>query len=200
MFSSWGQQPFFGEYDSNGTLLWSAQYGLGGGVVQGYRILRANWTGYPTTNPNISIQTNSSTSSYDVYVSWNGATEVSSYTLLGVMSPSSSGNSIGNATKTGFETVISVGQSTAQPYAYLQVAALGSNGTMLGSSDYVALNGSSTVSLSSSATPASTAVAAATSSGTISGAGHVLDRYGKVVQSLVAVAAAMILLCSVNGH
>lgn len=155
---SWGQTPCFGEYDSNGTLLWSAQFGVGD--VQSYRVLRSNWTGYPTWSPSISVVSNSSTSSHDVYASWNGATEVSTWEILGSASQDGTYTSLVNSTKEGFETLSSIPQSQTGAYSFLQVRGVAANGTVLAPAAYAALNG--TV-LSSTSTSTSAAGASATS-------------------------------------
>jgi hypothetical protein len=157
---SWGQTPFFGEYDANGTLLWSAQFGVGD--VQSYRVLRSNWTGYPTWSPSISVVSNSSTSSHDVYASWNGATEVSTWEVLGSASQDGTYTSLVNSTKEGFETLWSIPQSQTGGYSFLQVRGVAANGTVLAPAAYAALNGT-VLSSTSTSTGASAAGASATS-------------------------------------
>ncbi|WVQ98406.1 hypothetical protein IAU59_005529 [Kwoniella sp. CBS 9459] len=139
----WGQTPFFSEYDSSGTLLSSAQFGVGN--VQGYRVLSSNWTGYPTTTPSVAVVNNASTSQYDIYVSWNGATEVVQWVLTGSTGPSSASSSsttLNQVQKTTFETLFSINQDVAASYSWIQTRAVSSNGSVLGFSDWVALNGS----------------------------------------------------------
>ncbi|OCF44771.1 hypothetical protein I317_01461 [Kwoniella heveanensis CBS 569] len=139
----WGQTPFFSEYDLSGTLLSSAQFGVGN--VQGYRVLSSNWTGYPTTTPALAVVNNASTSQYDIYVSWNGATEVDQWVLTASSNPSSSSattTTLNQVQKTTFETLISIDQDVAASYSWVQSKAVSSNGSILGFSDWVALNGS----------------------------------------------------------
>ena len=68
----------------------------------------------------------------DVYVSWNGATQVSTYTLLAGTVASALTN-VSSTPRSSFETHISM--SEAQPF--VAVVALASNGTELGRSGVV---------------------------------------------------------------
>ena len=67
-------------------------------------------------------------SGLSVYASWNGATSVSRWRVLGGSS-STSLRSVKTAAKSGFETSIQVPSE-----AYVQVQALSSTGALLGSS------------------------------------------------------------------
>ncbi|KIR56964.1 hypothetical protein I315_00123 [Cryptococcus gattii Ru294] len=189
----WGQVPFFSEYTSNGTLLFSAQFGVGN--VQGYRVLRSNWIGYPRTTPALTVISNSTTNQYDIYTSWNGATEVSSWVLYGAtsLSGSASSSKLNQVNKTTFETYFSLSKDTAASYPWVQARAVSSNGTVLGYSDYVSLNGSGSVAASSaqaSATKASASAATSTTNNAASGADKLRASLGLVV----AVVGAALLL------
>ncbi|OXM76964.1 hypothetical protein C364_05475 [Cryptococcus neoformans Bt63] len=195
----WGQIPFFSEYSSDGTLLSSAQFGVSN--VQGYRALRSNWTGYPRTTPALTVISNSTTDQYDIYTSWNGATEISFWVLYGAtsLSGSASNSKLNQVDKTKFETYFSLSKDTAASYPWVQARAVSSNGTVLGYSDYVSLNGSGSVTASStqaSATEATSAAAtssrgaASTSSATnnpISGAAKLRAGLGFVIAAVSAV-------------
>ncbi|WWC85180.1 uncharacterized protein L201_000037 [Kwoniella dendrophila CBS 6074] len=136
----WGQNPFFSEYTSDGTLLSSTQFGVGN--VQSYRVLRSEWIGYPSkTSPRISLNSNATTSQIDIYTSWNGATEVSSWQLLGSNSTDIEGQTITQTNKTSFETKFSIDLSTLNTYQWIQTKALNSNGSILGYSNFLSLNG-----------------------------------------------------------
>ncbi|AAW45977.1 hypothetical protein CNBJ2300 [Cryptococcus deneoformans B-3501A] len=162
----WGQIPFFSEYSSDGTLLSSAQFGVGS--VQGYRVLRSNWTGYPQTTPALTVISNSTTDQYDIYTSWNGATEISSWVLYGAtsLSGSASSSKLNQVDKTKFETYFSLSKDTAASYPWVQARAVSSNGTVLGYSYYVSLNGSDSVAPSSTQASATEATSAAATSST----------------------------------
>ncbi|KIR35996.1 hypothetical protein I352_00938 [Cryptococcus deuterogattii MMRL2647] len=190
---SWGQVPFFSEYSSNGTLLSSAQFGVGN--VQGYRVLRSNWTGYPRTTPALTVISNTTTNQYDIYTSWNGATEISSWVLYGAtsLSGSASSSKLNQVNKTTFETYVSLSKDTAASYPWVQARAVSSNGTILGYSDYVSLNGSGSVAASStqaSATKTGASAATSTTNNAASGADKLRASLGLVV----AVVGAALLL------
>ncbi|KAJ7122494.1 ASST-domain-containing protein, partial [Mycena crocata] len=68
-----GQLPVFVEYSGDGTPLRVLHYGVD--EAQGYRVFKNSWVGTPVTAPDAAIQDNI------VYVSWNGATEVSQWSL-----------------------------------------------------------------------------------------------------------------------
>jgi hypothetical protein len=183
---SWGQTPFFGEYDSNGTLLWSAQFGVGD--VQSYRVLRSNWTGYPTWSPSISVVSNSSTSSHDVYASWNGATEVSTWEILGSASQDVTYTSLVNSTKEGFETLSTIPQSQTGAYSFLEVRGVAANGTVLAPAAYAALNGT-VLSSTSTGTSAAGASATSASSAAQSAKSSAAGRSEQCMMGMAAIAA-----------
>ncbi|KAL0571284.1 hypothetical protein V5O48_010675 [Marasmius crinis-equi] len=131
----WGQNPWVAEYNSSGALIWTTQFGVNN--VQGYRALRYNWTGTPSTSPSLEIVQGKS-SLLSVYASWNGATEINKWELLG--STSSDGTSpvsLYNKTKGGFETTITVGASNLEKYSHFAVRAIDRRNQPLGRSDFV---------------------------------------------------------------
>lgn len=134
----WGQEPWVSEHSADGTLLWAVQYGVGD--VQGYRAHRAKWTGYPTTNPNLTVVSGSA--GYELYMSWNGATEVKTWEVLGASTDGEgdASNSVASVSRTGFETSASVPLDNAP--AFFQVRALDADNKPLGYSRFVSANGS----------------------------------------------------------
>lgn len=81
------------------------------------------WTGYPTTSPDFALN---STGSLTSYASWNGATEVATWELVGGNSTTAlSLSSVSNSTRTGFETEIVV--TGSYHYQYLSAVALNAN-------------------------------------------------------------------------
>jgi hypothetical protein len=101
------------------------------------RVLNFDWTGTPTTNPALAVFEEAS-GSVSAYVSWNGATEVASWELMGAMDQSGSDAvSIHNATKTGFETTMT--QELDADYTHFSALARGADGQVLGKSDFVEL-------------------------------------------------------------
>ena len=163
------------------------------------------WIGKPLTVPDLGI------SGSAVYASWNGATEVRTWSLMAGTSASAL-TSVANGTRTGFETAIDgLGSNT-----YVAVAALDAYGTCLGvstvysvgSSAYTSTAGpcpngttiattatSSSVTATSSSSAASTATgtAAAASNSATSGAGA--GAHGGVLGGVLAAVAVMFALC-----
>ncbi|KAJ7151806.1 ASST-domain-containing protein [Mycena crocata] len=138
----YGSLPWVQVYDlESEAVLFSAVIGpnnpalwLGG--VGNYRVFQTStleFTGHPAQPPNVSVTGD------DLYVSWNGATHVASYTLLTGKHPDSVSREVRKVWKSGFETKMSaVGSST-----FISVAALAANGTTLGTSAvYKASDGS----------------------------------------------------------
>jgi outer membrane protein assembly factor BamB len=128
VFVGWGDQPYFSEFAADGTLLLDGQLPIN---VRSYRALPASWTGTPTAKPAISARTNPA-GGFVIRVSWNGATEVARWEVLG--GPSVNKMSVvGSQVWGGFETAIvinSLGPS-------FQVVALDANGRELGRSEIV---------------------------------------------------------------
>lgn len=124
-----GQTPSLG-VAQNLTMLWSAQYAAtaAGARIQTYRVRRGQWHGFPQTKPSVVVEDGT------LFVSWNGATEVSCWEVLGAQEDASGIECLGKAPRAGFETAIEVGNEFPK---YL-VHALDKDGNELGCSDYVA--------------------------------------------------------------
>jgi len=71
----WGHQPYVTEFGPHGKPLLDLRFGRSG--VDSYRAYRFPWVGRPRSKPAISVERDT------LYVSWNGATEVRSWQLLG---------------------------------------------------------------------------------------------------------------------
>jgi hypothetical protein len=128
MFVGWGSQPFFSEFGPDGALRFDATFPAG---VQSYRDLRSPWVGQPDDAPAIAVDA-SPTSGLTVYASWNGATEVASWEVLGGANAGSL-RPLGAGPRSGFETAIAIAD---QP-TVLAVRAHGRDGRSLGVSDPV---------------------------------------------------------------
>jgi hypothetical protein len=124
----WGNLPYFSEFTANGTLLLDAHYP---GGDQTYRVLSAAWTGQPTGQPAVAARAGSGRSSV-VYASWNGATQIASWTVLAGQSPSGLAQ-VGSKGRHGFETAITV--NNAGPW--FSVVANDASGQSLGQSPTV---------------------------------------------------------------
>lgn len=114
----YGFQPHAKEFDSEGNVIWSAQWGY---ISDGaYRARKYVYEGTPQTLPKLAIE--ASGGEFVIYVSWNGATEVTHWELVGC-------GTLGLVTveKTGFETSWTGPCSAATVHA----VALSSQGSIL---------------------------------------------------------------------
>jgi hypothetical protein len=71
----WGHQPYVTEFGPHGKTLLDLRFGRSG--VDSYRAYRFHWVGRPHAKPAVAVEGNT------LYASWNGATEVRSWQLLG---------------------------------------------------------------------------------------------------------------------
>jgi hypothetical protein len=71
----WGHQPYVTEFGPHGKPLLDFRFGRSG--VDSYRAYKFRWAGRPHSRPSIAVDGDT------LYVSWNGATEVRSWQLLG---------------------------------------------------------------------------------------------------------------------
>jgi hypothetical protein len=128
VFVGWGTQPYFTEFASDGTQLMFGQLPLG---TRSYRAFLVDWVGAPADKPAI-IAKAYAAGGYQMYVSWNGATEIDRWRIdagptAHTLKP------VGTSPWTGFETTIvvdAVGPS-------FQAVALDVHGKELGKSAVV---------------------------------------------------------------
>jgi hypothetical protein len=99
----WGNLPVFSEFTANGTLILDGQFPAGD---QSYRVLSAAWTGQPTDQPAAAARVSPAGGSV-VYASWNGSTQVNSWTVLAGKTASALVQA-GAQSPHGFETAITV--------------------------------------------------------------------------------------------
>jgi EmrB/QacA subfamily drug resistance transporter len=123
-FVGWGSAPWFTEYSSSGQMLLDAR--LPGSDIT-YRATVEPWVGLPLYPPAGAARTKSGRTT--VYASWNGATQVASWRLLGIGSAGTS-TKLASAPKSGFETAI----PAAQGYTRFEVQAVNSAGRVIGTS------------------------------------------------------------------
>jgi len=124
----WGNLPYFSQFTANGTLILDGQFPVGD---QSYRAFTAAWTGHPTDKPAAAARVNPAGGSV-VYASWNGATEVNTWTVLAGKTASALTH-IGSQRRSGFETVIAVNATGP----YFAVKALDASNHVLGRSPTV---------------------------------------------------------------
>ncbi|KAJ4386346.1 hypothetical protein N0V93_009241 [Gnomoniopsis smithogilvyi] len=132
VFIDYGFQPYAKEFNSAGDVIWSANWGtIGDGS---YRARKYVFEGTPTTKPKIAVD--GGATEYTVYVSWNGATEVTQWELVGC-------GPLGTVTieKTDFET----SWSGTCPTGTVHAIALTSSGVSLGISNSITLTSDSTI-------------------------------------------------------
>jgi hypothetical protein len=127
VFVGWGNQPYFSEFAPEGTLLLDGEFPPG---VRSYRAFTHDWVGHPTEPPSIAVTV--APAGPLVCASWNGATEIASWTVLAGKDRSSL-QAVGSQEWTGFETAIAV--NSVGPY--YAVLALDKNGKQLGRSGIV---------------------------------------------------------------
>ncbi len=120
----WGSQPFFSELTSKGKLLLDAQLPT---PNVNYRAFVRNWLGKPARPP--SGATRKGKHGALVFASWNGATQVTAWRVLGGRDAKHLAV-VGSRRKTGFETLISLKAF----YKKYKVQALDSKGRVLGTS------------------------------------------------------------------
>jgi hypothetical protein len=121
----WGAEPFFSEFSPGGRLLLDGQFPR---PDESYRAYSSPWQGQPAAPPTLVARP--SGQHVNVYVSWNGATEVSRWQLLGGSTPGALAPTGGPAARSGFETRVVV----RRPPRYLAVRALDRGGRTLGTS------------------------------------------------------------------
>jgi hypothetical protein len=126
-FVGWGQQPYFTEYSPTGRVLFDARFV---DFTPNYRAYRFVWSGNPQTPPAINAGKHGTT--LFVWASWNGATHIKSWRVLGGASPSAL-HTVATVRKSGFETAIKV-----RPQAYVAVQALDWSGHVMSTSSAIA--------------------------------------------------------------
>ncbi|KAK7427206.1 hypothetical protein QQZ08_006319 [Neonectria magnoliae] len=154
----WGYNPGFVEYTPDGTVVMDVQRGpLGTGFQNdmfAYRVSKYDWTGRPRWLPSVAVDAPfRTTENATVWLSWNGATDIASWVVVGSPIPASPvsfvpaniaqlaseyanlldgpENVVAVANRTGFETEVFLGNMTS--HRYMAAAALTAEGTILGS-------------------------------------------------------------------
>lgn len=125
IFVGWGDQPNFSEYRPDGQQIFTGAFPFG---AQSYRAYRFHWTGQPQTKPAVTLSPQPG-GSVRLWASWNGATAVRSWRVLGGPTRRRMAE-LGGRGRTGFETAM---KPASEP-AYFEVQALGSGGRVLGTS------------------------------------------------------------------
>lgn len=131
VFVGWGQLPYLSEYNAAGKLLYLASFP---GSDESYRAFKGSWRGEPKAPPAVvQLPTKAGVA---VGVSWNGATGVVAWQLLGGESPTKLLPLTGAVRRSGFETVLRSPRSVA----YVAVRALGKGNRQLAVSPPLAVS------------------------------------------------------------
>lgn len=126
IFVGWGGSPDFSEYTAGGRQIFNGTFPTG---IGSYRAFRFPWQGYPLTRPAIAVA--QATDGTDVvYASWNGATQVAGWRVLGGSSPGQLRQLGPVHARSGFETAMGL---RTRP-KYVAVQALSSTRRVLGTS------------------------------------------------------------------
>jgi hypothetical protein len=125
VFVGWGAEPRYTGFTSAGRIIYDARFLI---ANQSYRTFNLPWTGLPSEAPTAVVEQGSH-SGVIVYASWNGATEVASWQVLGG-SDAQHLALLGAAARSGFETAIGI----ADVKPYIVARAFDSAGAILGSS------------------------------------------------------------------
>jgi EmrB/QacA subfamily drug resistance transporter len=120
----WGSTDYISEYTRDGTQVLGAQWPLNN---LSYRAVVEPWVGLPLTKPTGAART--AGGRMTVYASWNGATRVVSWRVLGAGAGGQL-TAVARAARSGFETTIQL----ARAYPSYEIEALDSRGAVIGSS------------------------------------------------------------------
>ena len=113
VFVGWGSEPFLSEHDGDGNLLFDARFPR---EVESYRAYRFPWRGLPRDRPAVAAEAGPE-GRVTLYVSWNGATDVTSWLVLAGPAPDQL-EALHTVPRRGFETVIQT--RTAEDYVGVQ--------------------------------------------------------------------------------
>jgi arylsulfotransferase ASST len=125
VFIGWGSEPYFTEFARDGEVVLHATFGKD---RDSYRAYRFPWVGRPVDKPALAVEEGTA------YMSWNGATEVARWRILGG-DDGGALEEVGDAEKTDFETAVEL------PDGLKAVAAqaLDETGRVLGTSQTMAV-------------------------------------------------------------
>jgi hypothetical protein len=124
----WGARPYISEFSPTGSLLYEASLPR---QDESYRAYRFAWTGMPVTKPAAAIR--SVRGQPTVYASWNGATQVASWRVLGGGAADALAPLTAAVARAGFETALPV----TSPPPFVAVEALDASGRSLGVSQAI---------------------------------------------------------------
>jgi hypothetical protein len=125
----YGVNPGWSEFSKEGELLCDVHFGpesrFGSEDILSYRVFKRNWIGRPKTSPNVAYK------GENLYISWNGATEIATWVLLPADADTDNFTPLVSVPKEGFETRLPVPKDLNK--LSLRAAGLDSHGNILGS-------------------------------------------------------------------
>jgi Arylsulfotransferase (ASST) len=127
VFVGWGQDPFYSEYTAQGKVLYDVAMPS---ANESYRTLRQVWVGKPRTKPSVVVRR--AAGRVTLYVSWNGATDVTKWKVLGGPSRRKL-TKLKTVGRGGFETTVRFKSNRSK----FEVVGLSSTGKVLGTSALV---------------------------------------------------------------
>lgn len=126
LFVGWGSEPDFSEYNSSGQQIFNGSFPLG---VTSYRAYRFPWSGQPKVPPAMA-NSPGRVGDVTVWASWNGATTVGGWRVLGGPASNSLHVLDANTNSQGFETRVVL---HSEP-RFFAVQALGTKGKVIATS------------------------------------------------------------------
>src|SRR5262249_25287661 len=117
--------PYMSEFSATGSLLFAAHLPA---AYQSFTVLKAPWSATPSERPRVVVRAGAH-GAITAYASWNGATGVAAWRLLGATQPKSL-IPLAGVPRAGFETPIPL----TVAHRYLAAQALGASGEVLGTS------------------------------------------------------------------
>jgi hypothetical protein len=129
MVVGFGDDPYSTEFDSDGRVVSQLLMPRG---QHSYRAFRLAWRGLPTERPALAARRARSSGHAKLYVSWNGATDVARWRVLGGPRRSDL-RPVASAVRSGFETEVSLGTGSG----FARAVALDASGRELGRSAIV---------------------------------------------------------------
>jgi hypothetical protein len=127
VFVGWGSEPDFTEFASNGKQIFNGSFPLG---ITSYRAYRFHWTGQPKVPPAMA-NSPGRTGAVTVWASWNGATTVGGWRVLGGAKRTALHVLDARTARQGFETRVVL---HSEP-RFFAVQALGTKGKVLATSN-----------------------------------------------------------------
>jgi len=136
VFVGWGgSSPYMSEFKSDGSLVFDARFDPGGSTIgtdtNSYRAYKLPWSARPYFPPKLALESVGG-GKLEVYLSWNGATDVAKWEVLAGSSPSTL-KSVKRFHHNGFESSTRIPSS----YKYVAARARASDGSVLGTTQTV---------------------------------------------------------------